>query len=333
MYDKEQFFKKRSVRIFCALISTALWGSAFPCVKVGYQLWQIRADDAAGQMIFAGIRFVLAGILTIIAAYFFERNCNTKNGWVGNAATSKTPRVFGYKRKKENSIRSLQKILFLGFIQTALQYVFYYQSMAHVSGVKGAIINGSSAFICVLMARMYYKEKEPLSGNRILGCVLGMMGVIIVNLGNGSLGAGWSWQGEGFMLVSVILSALGSLISKEAAKTIQPMTLCGGQLLSGGILLTVAGYAAGGHLPLQVVQTKGVLLLLYMAFISAAAFSLWTLLLKYNKMGEITVFNFMIPVFGTLLSALFLGESLWSPYILSSLPLVCIGIFLVNKAS
>lgn len=309
MHDKEQLFKNKNIRILCALISTALWGSAFPCIKLGYQLWHIRTEDAASQMIFAGERFILAGIMTILVAHFMERDgIHTGNRW-----------------------KNLQKILILGVVQTALQYVFYYRAMAHVTGVKGAIINGSSAFVCVLMARIYYKKKERLSRNRIIGCILGFTGIIIVNLGKGSLGAKWSFLGEGFMILSVILSALGSLMSKEMAKEIKPVTLCGGQLLSGGILLTAAGYATSGHMDWSDVGIKGILLLLYMAFISAAAFSLWTILLKYNNMGQVTVFNFMIPVFGTVLSALFLGDNLWTPYTLSSLPLVCAGIFLVNK--
>lgn len=309
MDDKEQIFKKKNIRILCALISTALWGSAFPCIKLGYQVWQIQAEDTASQMIFAGERFILAGLMTILVAHFMERDGVQKG-----------------KRWKD-----LQKILLLGVVQTALQYVFYYRAMAHVTGVKGAIINGSSAFVCVLMARIYYKKKERLSRNRIIGCILGFAGIVIVNLGKGNLGTEWSFPGEGFMILSVILSAAGSLMSKELAKEIKPVTLCGGQLLSGGILLTAAGYVAGGHMNWNNVTTNGIILLLYLAFISAAAFSLWTLLLKYNKMAEVTVFNFMIPVFGTILSALFLKETLWNPYILSSLPLVCVGIFLVQK--
>lgn len=307
--DYRQFFQKKSVLILCALVCTALWGSAFPCVKTGYQLWQIEADDAASQMIFAGGRFILAGLLTLLAAHFMENNGIPKGTWK----------------------RNLPGILFLGVVQTALQYVFYYISMAHVTGVKGAILNGSSAFVCVLTARIYYKEQERLSGSRILGCILGLTGVVIVNLGKGSLGEGWSLLGEGFMILSVLLSALGSLISKEMTRAIQPVTLCGGQLLSGGILLTAAGYMTGGQIDWGNVPIKGMLLLLYMAFISAAAFSLWTVLLTCNSMGKVTVFNFMIPVFGSLLSAIFLGDNLWNPYILSSLPLVCVGIWLVNR--
>lgn len=311
MNDKEQFFKRKSVLILCALISTALWGSAFPCVKAGYQLWHIEANDAATQMIFAGGRFILAGLMALLMAHFMEKRCIPK----------------------ENRWRSLKKVFLLGVVQTALQYVFYYIAMAHVTGIKGSILNGASAFVCVLMARIYYKDQEQLSGSRILGCILGLAGVVIVNLGKGSLGDGWSWLGEGFMILSVLMSALGSLVSKEISGEIKPVTLCGGQLLSGGILLSAAGSVMGGHIDWDSIGIRSLLLLFYMAFISAAAFSLWTVLLKYNSMGKVTVFNFMIPVFGTILSAVFLGDDLQNPYILSSLPLVCAGIWLVNRTS
>lgn len=75
---------------------------------------------------------------------------------------------------------------------------------------------------------------------------------------------------------------------------------------------------------------KAVLLLLYMAVLSSAAFSLWTILLKYNRMGKISVYNFLVPVFGALLSAVFLGEEIFSVKSISALVLVCAGIYIVN---
>ena len=75
------------------------------------------------------------------------------------------------------------------------------------------------------------------------------------------------------------------------------------------------------------------LLLLYMAMISAVAYSLWGILLKYNPVSRIAVFGFMNPVFGVILSALLLGENnhAFSLYGLAALVLVSLGIFLVNR--
>ena len=50
-------------------------------------------------------------------------------------------------------------------------------------------------------------------------------------------------------------------------------------------------------------------LLIYMAMISAVAYSLWGMLLKYNPVSKVTVFGFMNPVIGVILSALLLNET------------------------
>ena len=49
-----------------ALLCCFLWGSAFPMVKIGYEMFSISESDTASQILFAGIRFALAGALVIV---------------------------------------------------------------------------------------------------------------------------------------------------------------------------------------------------------------------------------------------------------------------------
>lgn len=305
----EKIFSKTGTVLSLAIISTLLWGSAFPCVKAGYRIFQVADGDMGSQMLFAGIRFFIAGLMTILVSLFMEK-----------------------QEYKKDVVRTwpVGGILLVALVQTCLQYFFYYVGMAHVTGVKGAILNGSMAFFCVIIARIFYKEKEKITGRKLAGCLLGIAGVIIVNLGKGELGAGFALLGEGFMILSAIVAALGSLANKEVSRNMAPVALCGWQLTLGAVMLIVLGFVMGGNLPLLEIGAAGWLLLLYMSFISAAAFTLWTILLKYNPMGRITVYNFLIPVFGSILSALFLGEEMWNVYTLSALPLVCVGIYFVN---
>ena len=44
---------KTGVVFFCALICCFLWGSAFPCIKIGYGLFSIGASDSTSQIVFA----------------------------------------------------------------------------------------------------------------------------------------------------------------------------------------------------------------------------------------------------------------------------------------
>ncbi len=75
---------------------------------------------------------------------------------------------------------------------------------------------------------------------------------------------------------------------------------------------------------------QGVLILLWLAFVSAAAFTVWTALLRIHPASKISVFNLLVPVFGTVLSGLLLGENILKIETLLSLLLIAAGILLVN---
>lgn len=95
--------------------------------------------------------------------------------------------------------------------------------------------------------------------------------------------------------------------------------------------MAAAGFLLGGRL--HGFTVSSVSLLVYMAVISAVAYSLWGILLKYNPVGKVAVYGFMNPVFGVILSAVLLGEKNQAFTIqgLVSLLLVCGGIYMVNR--
>ncbi|MNJ69701.1 EamA-like transporter family protein [compost metagenome] len=96
-------------------------------------------------------------------------------------------------------------------------------------------------------------------------------------------------------------------------------------------MLTLLGLLLGGQVTHFTLGST--LNLTYLALLSSVAFCLWNLLLKYNKVGSVSVYNFLIPVFGALLSAIFLGETIFEIKNLFALVFVSIGIYLVNRVS
>ena len=48
---KSDFMTKTLVIWIGALICSALWGSAFPCIKLGYNMMAISASDTAAQIL------------------------------------------------------------------------------------------------------------------------------------------------------------------------------------------------------------------------------------------------------------------------------------------
>ena len=106
--------------------------------------------------------------------------------------------------------------------------------------------------------------------------------------------------------------------------------LSGYQFILSGIVMVLLGFGMGGRIPQ--VSVSALLMLFYLACISAVAYSLWGILLKYNPVSKVAIFGFTNPVFGVLLSAWWLGEGSselgWNA--LLALILVCIGICIVN---
>ena len=306
---KEQSLTKAPVVCLLTFICCFLWGSAFPCIKIGYRLFQISSGDTSSQILFAGLRFTLAGLLTLLMEVI---------------STRKFPRP---------GRGAWKPILALSMTQTVIQYFFFYIGLAHATGVKSSIIEASSTFFAILVASLIFRY-EALTAHKILGCLIGFAGVVLINVAGGSsLDLHFAFNGEGFLLISTFSYACSSTLMKRFSSSESPVTLSAYQFLLGGVILSVCGLAAGGRL--RVFTPAAALLLIYMAFISAAAYSLWGILLKYNPVSRIAVFGFMTPVIGVVLSALLLNEKnqAFSIYGLVSLLLVCLGIYIVNRQS
>lgn len=303
---KEEFLRKGIVVWIGALICCVLWGSAFPCIKIGYRMFGISSGDTATQILFAGMRFTLAGILTVL---------------IGSAMGR---RLLAPKKA------SLPRILWLSMLQTVLQYIFFYVGLAHTSGVKASVISAVSVFIAIIVASLIFHQ-EKLTPNKIFGCFIGFIGVVLVNLTGSGLDLKMSLTGEGFILFSSTAYAFSSVFMKKYSKEENPVVLSGYQFLNGGIIMMLIGILFGGRVTGFTIQASA--MLLYLAFISAVAYTLWGILLKYNPISRVAVFGFMNPVFGFILSAVLLDEGRQALGIKSvaALFLVCIGIYIVNR--
>lgn len=288
-----------------ALLCTLLWGSAFPAVKTGYALFGI-GEDVYSKLYFAGWRFMLAGAAVLLCALV--------------------------SRQKIMPCRPLWKgILLLGLVQTTLQYVFFYIGLSHTTGVKGSVLTATTTFLAVGLSHFLFPD-DRMTSAKALGCVIGFAGVVMISMSSvDALGGGFSLTGEGFMLISSAAAAGGAIISKVVAKGESPMMVTGWQLFFGGAVLLLAGTLGGGRFVSTSPQAFA--LLGYLIFLSAAAFSIWTWLLKKHPVGKVTVYNFLVPVFGSLMSGVVLHETVFTARNMVSLILVCAGIVLVNRTA
>ncbi|HBM01160.1 MAG TPA: EamA family transporter, partial [Roseburia sp.] len=136
METKEKFMQKTIVVWLGALVCCLLWGSAFPCIKIGYQMMYIASDEVASQILYAGYRFTLAGILTIILGSIGSRQ---------------------FLRPTKGS---LGKVFKLSSLQTVGQYLLFYIGLAHTSGVKASIIEALNVFVAILVASLLFHQEK-----------------------------------------------------------------------------------------------------------------------------------------------------------------------------
>ena len=252
---------------------------------------------------FAGIRFFIAGMLTIII-YSVARG-----------------RVLYPKRQ------NIGCVVKLSAFQTVIQYIFFYIGLANTTGVKGTIGSASNVFFAILIASLIFKQ-EKLTFKKLFACAIGFAGIIVVNLKG--LDLKFNFFGDCFVIFSAIAYATSSVLMKRYSQHEDPVVLSGYQFVIGGLVMAVTGAILGGSLSLE--NAAGIGVLIYLSFLSAIAYALWGILLKHNPVSKVTVYSFSIPVFGVALSALFLNESgNVSPVnLIIALALICAGVLLLN---
>lgn len=304
MEKKPHVLARPFVVTLLAILCNALWGSAIPFINLGYRLFEIPAGQPQTQILFAGCRFCISGVMIILLTSLLQR------------------------RMVRPAARNVWMVPALALTQTLFQYVFFYIGVANTTGVKGAILQGLNAFVVILVAAYLFRT-EKMNRLKWLGGAVGVAGVVVMNLG-GELGGSMTLLGEGFLFASLLVNACSSGMIKIFSQKEDPVALSGWQFMLGGLAMALIGFAAGGRI--HVTGIPALAVLAYLAGVSAVAYTVWSLLLKVNPVSRIAVFMFLQPVFGVLLSLILYGSSdvPLARYALA-LTLVSLSIVIVGK--
>lgn len=301
--NSHSLFEKKSVMLLTAMFCCLLWGSAFPGLKLTYQL---TGDTNEFQKLWlAGLRFSIAGIGILAFAKLKLR-------------TKLKPRA-----------KELPFILLIALLQTFGSYVFYYIGLGHTTAVKTAVLTSLSAFIVAIMSHFMTKN-DRLGWKKVLGLLLGFAGVVMVNVSalSGTVFS-FSLLGEGFIVLHSVLIALTMVLMRKHGGKIDVVRLSGWQFLFGGVMLGITGWVGS---PGGVQMGAGAIaLLIYLAGISAVAFTLWFVLLKYHNATLLEQYKFANPLIGTVLSVLLVPGEHIGPEMIAAVVLVAAGIFIVNR--
>lgn len=292
------------------LLATFLWGTAFPAIKYGFDVYHVP------PLAFAGARFVFGGLLLLALAALWPsavKGAQTEGNAGTRCATPDWPRV-----------------ALIGLLATALFYALFFKGMQLTSASSGAIIDGTSPLVAALMAH-HFLRNDRLTLRKLIAFVIAMIGVCGTAFGRSGQGDPVSPVGCMLILAGLTVSSAGTLLVVTYNGSLPLLRLVGTQMTFGGCLLLVASFATE-----QWSELSGRLdwrfgaILFWLAFVSAVAFLIWYGLMRHYKVVSIAVFSFLIALWGALLSVLFMGDRVtW--HLIVGLALVGTGVVLASR--
>lgn len=292
---------KSILAIFCALG----WSLAYPLIKIGYQAFQIDAGDLGGKIIFAGIRFFSAGVLVLVFCCFQKTRI---------------------EMKKKNDLFWL---FLLSIVNIALHYMFAYIGLGYNPSARSTILDSMGSFFLIILSTIIFSD-DKMSASKVLGCVLGISGIIAINIQPGvNFFENVTFRGDGMILLNACCAAFGGIITRVVSKKMNMMQATGQSMMIGGALLLIIGLVAGTNSSWSL-NIKGIFVLIILIMISAGCFAIYNELLAYHPISKIAIYNALIPVLGVIFAALLLKEELKWQYLMAVVMVAC-GIYLVNK--
>lgn len=263
-----------------AILACLLWGSAFAGAKIGFQY--------ADPIYLSGMRFTLAGLMLI-------------------------PVLMAQKVSICAELKHWRFMLLFAFVQTFLQYGLFFMGLNKVPAATAAIIIGAGPLFVAIMAHLALAD-DKMTMRKIVAIILGLAGVVFISLAKGDFTSSNPslFVGIGLLLLSNIIGSYTNImVVKRKADNISPVALTSFANFFGGLMLIVAAFIVEKP-ELKVYPIEFYAALLWLAFIPAAAFSLWYGLLQRPgvKVSELNIWKFLVPVSGCILSWILLPNEL-----------------------
>lgn len=298
--NKNNIFSNKIAVVFLAAIVSTLWGTLFPMIKIGYRVFEIDSANVASILLFAGLRFLICGIILVAAVSGKE------------------------KRVKLPDKNEFKAVFVVGMLTVVVHYAFTYTGLSLADSSKSSVLK-QIGFLVVPCIAFLFRKDDKFSIFKILAAVLGFMSVITINLDGMNLIFG---AGEILIILASFSSMFGQMASKNAYDKYDPTYIVAYSQLFGGIVLVLAGLLFGGGIGVVSWQSIGVLG--YICFASITANILWNTLIKYNNMSKLAVLKAMDPLFASLFSAILLSENVLKPSYLISVLLIISAMMVSN---
>lgn len=281
-----------TVRDFGLLvILSAIWGASYLFLRV--------AAPVLGVFVLIALRVLIAGGVLSVYALLLGRRLQMRGRW--------------------------RALLLLGAVNAALPFTLIAAATVYLNASIASILNATTPLFTALVAALWMKE--ALGYKKLLGLVLGLLGVVVL--------MGWSPLGlNSGVVAGVFLSLAGSLCygiggvyAKVALRDLPTLDLAIGQQLAAGLWLLPLAAATAEVKSVSITVVAAVLALAVVC--TAVAYLIYfDLIARVGPTNTLSV-TFLVPVFGTLWGVLLLHEPLRVSLLLG-LIIILTGVFLVT---
>ena len=254
-----------------AIFACLLWSTAFVGIKIGL--------EHTSPLNFAGLRFFLAGLLVLPFA----------------GSPAKTLTI-----ARKNPLFVLKVALF----STALVYALFYLGISMGSASTTAIVVGAGPLFVAIMAHLILPD-ERLTFRKGASLAVGLSGIVLIASSRYAPSDGSRVEFRAILLLlgCNLSGGYANILVASAKRDIPPLALSALQLIAGGLMLFALSLLVEpidfGPKPPAYYGA-----LVYLSLLSAAAMTLWFVVLKRDKVkvSEINLWKFTIPVVGAILS-------------------------------
>ena len=253
-----------------------VWGSSFVFTKI--------AVANLPPALFAGIRFVTAGVLLALIAEFH-----------------------GHSRLPTRLIE-WRHVTIAGFFMIFISNGLNTWSMQYLPSNEAALLNGTSAFWIAGLG-VFGRRGHPLTRSAVLGLVIGFIGAMLMLVPKGPIFSKGSLAQLG-VLTACASWSLGTLYYRNITTSLSSMMFMALQMLMGGLMLLAVALARGDsmHWP---PSTPGLISLFYLTFLSSGlAYTAYGWLTMNTTSTIVSTYSYVNPAIAALLGWLVLHEHL-----------------------
>lgn len=209
---------------------------------------------------------------------------------------------FLWQARTQYTPRLWLKLAGIGAINTAIPFALFAWAAGHAPAGIGAITNSLAVLFAALVARVFYSE--PIGTLRLLGLVLGFVGVVVLANPGGDGAAIWPAALAG--TTAAFLYGIGANLMRRVVGSVPPAALAATTLLTSALLLSPFALATWPAAPIPLRAWGSAVLL--GALCSGLAFVLYYRLIGRLGAVRATAVTYLIPLFGLLWAWLFLAE-------------------------